>query len=82
MGAVTDAEDMGINSNGWPTEGRVQHHIGRFAPHAGQGFECSAIFRHFTLMLFQQDTAGFNHVLGFAVKQADGFDVLLDAVYP
>ena len=32
-------------------------------------------------MLFQQDPAGLNDVLGFAVKQADGFDIGLHAFH-
>lgn len=78
--AVGDAENVCIDGNRWPAKGGVEYHIGGFTPDARQCFERGAIFRHFATMFFQQNTAGFNHVFRFAVKQANGFDVLLYAL--
>ena len=71
---------MRIYGNCWPTKGGVEHHVGCFAANAGQSFKRSAVFWHFTIMLIKQDPAGLNDIFCFAIIQADGFDVLLDAI--
>ncbi|KAG1223040.1 hypothetical protein G6F68_020459 [Rhizopus microsporus] len=61
-------------------ERRVEHHVGGLAADAGQRLQRIAVTRHFAAMLLQQDRAGGDHVLRLGVEQADGGDVLLQAV--
>src|SRR5471030_2442695 len=68
-GAVTDAVDVGVDGNGGPAEGGVEHHVGGFAAYAGQGFEGGTVFRHFTIVFFQQNAAGFDHVSALALNR-------------
>ena len=78
--AVADAEDMRIDGDGRPTEGGVKHHIGRFAPNAGQGFQGLTIFRDLAAMQIQQQAAGLDDIFGLAVIQADGLNMLFDTL--
>jgi hypothetical protein len=56
-GAVGNTEDMRIDGHGGLTEGGVEYHIGRFAPHAGQCFEFGAGCWYFTVVFFEQQAA-------------------------
>ncbi|MNV28114.1 hypothetical protein D3C71_1192940 [compost metagenome] len=80
-GAVGDAEDVRVHRHHRLAEGRVEHDIGSLAADTGQRLECSTITRHLAAVLFHQHRAGRNHVLRFRVVQADGGDVLLQAVF-
>ncbi len=81
VGAVAHAKDVSVHGNGWPAKGGIQHHVSGFTPDARQGLQRGAVFRHLAAVQLQQHAAGLNHVLGFAVKQADGLDVRLNAFY-
>ncbi len=43
-GAVADPEDVRVHRDGGVAEGRIENHVGRFAPHAGQRLQGFAIF--------------------------------------
>jgi len=77
-GAVGDAEDMGVDRDGLAAEGDVQHHIGGFAPDAGQFFERFAAVRHLAAMLFQQQPRQRDHVFGLGAVKPDGLDEVAD----
>ena len=55
-------------------ESHIQHHIGGFAPHAGQGFQRRAAGGHFAPVFIHQNMAGSQQVFGFAAVQAYGFE--------
>ncbi len=81
-GAVRYPENMGIDGDGGPAKGGIEHHVGGLAADAGQGFQCFAVFRHLAAVTLQQDGAGLDDVLGLGVEQANGLDVLLEPVHP
>ena len=74
---VRDAEDMCIDSHGGLAKRRVQNDVGCFSANARKRFERLTCLWDLAIMFFNQDFAGFYDVLGFAVKEADGFDVAL-----
>ena len=55
-GAIGDAEHMRIHRERGFAKCHVEHHVGRLAAHARQGFQCLAITRHLAAMAF--DAAG------------------------
>ena len=79
---VADPKDVRVNRHRGLAKGAVEHHIGRFAPHAGQRLQRFACARHLAVVLCDQDFAGLQQVAGLAVVEADGLDVRLDAVQP
>ena len=81
-GAVAHAKDVGVDGHGRLTKSGVEHHIGRFAAHAGQGFQGFAAAGHLASMLLHQDAAGFHQVFGFAAVQANRLDVALQPRQP
>ena len=81
-GAVRYPEDMGIDGDGGPAKGGVEHHVGGLAADARQGFQRFAVFRHLAAVALQQDGAGLDDVLGLGVEEANGLDVTLDPVHP
>ena len=54
IGAVADAKNMGVDSDGRLSKNHIQHHIGSLASHAGKGFERVAIPRHLATMICYQ----------------------------
>ncbi len=62
-------------------ESGVEHNVSGFAPDARQRLECFSGLRYFTVVQFHQHAAGFDHVFGFAVVEADGLDVLGKPLY-
>ncbi len=81
-GAVTDPEYMRIHGHGQLSKGGVEHHVGGLAAHAWQGFQRFTSLRYFAAMLFNEQTTGFNHILGLAVVKADGLDVFRQPFNP
>jgi hypothetical protein len=79
-GAVGDPKDVGIDGHGRLAEGGVEHHIGGLAPNPGQGFELGTMSGTSPLCFSIRIPTGRDDVLGLAVEQADGLDVLLQAV--
>jgi hypothetical protein len=67
---------MGIHGHGELPECGVEHHVGGFTAHPRQGFQCFAGFWHFAIVPFYQQAAGLDDILGLAVVQTDGLDVL------
>ena len=59
---IADAEDVRVHGDGRPAKGGVEHHIGRFAAHAGQRLQRRSVFRHLAIVLLQQDAAGFDDI--------------------
>ena len=80
--AVGDAEDVGVDRHGRLAEGGVENHVGGLAPHAGQGFERGAVGGHLAAVLLDQHPAGGDEVLGLALVEADGLDVLGEPASP
>ena len=76
-GTVGQPENMGIHRNSWQTKCSIQNHIGRLATHAGQRFQRLPLSGHFTAMLLDQGLTQLDDIGRLAVKQSDGFDVLL-----
>lgn len=77
-GAVADAEEVGVYRNGWLLEPDVEHHIGRLAADAGQGFEGFAIGGDFAAVELDKHLAQGKDVPGFAAIKADGLDEIGD----
>lgn len=75
-GAVGNPENVGIDSDRWLTECRVEHDIGSFSAHAGQGLEFRPATRNLAIMFFQQYPAGAHDVGCFGVKQANGSNIV------
>ena len=80
--AVAQAKDVRVHRHGGLAKGHIEHHVGGFAAHAGQGLQRLARAGHFAAVLLDQDAAGFQQVLGLALVQADGLDVLAQAFQP
>jgi hypothetical protein len=72
---------MGIDGHCWLPEGGVQYDVGRLSSDTGQSHEFVTRLRDFTSVAFQQELGHFDDIFSFAVKQADGFDVLLQAFF-
>ena len=70
---------MGVHGNGRVSKGRVEDDVGCFSAHARQCLKVGSIFRNLAIVLVHQDFTGLDDVLGFAVKQANGLDVILQA---
>lgn len=79
--AVADAEDMGIDGEGFLPERGVDHDIGGFAPDAGEGGQRVAILRHFSAEIADQYLRQGDDILRLAVEQADRLDMLLERVF-
>ena len=77
VGSVGDAEDVCIHGDGRVTKGGVKDDIGGLATDAGQCLQGFTIIRHLALVLFDQDGAGLDDIVGLTVKQADGLNVIL-----
>ena len=80
-GAVGDAEDVGIHRHHGLAVGGIEDDVGGFAPDAGQFFQCGAVSGDFAVVVVDKDLAGFEDVRRFAVVEANGFDVFLQAVF-
>lgn len=76
-GPVADTEDMRIDGKGLCAESGIHHDICRLAPNAGQRLKRVAVGRDFAGMVADQYLGQGNHVFGFVVKQANGFDMRL-----
>ncbi len=72
---------MGVDREGLLPEPAIEHDIGSLAPHAGELHQRFARIGHLTAMFIDEDLAERDHVLGLGVEQADGLDVLLQAVF-
>ena len=79
-GAVAHAEDVGVHRHRRLAEGHVEHHVGRFAAHAGQLLQRLARMRHLAAMLAQQDLASQQQVPRLVAVQADRADLLAQRV--
>ncbi len=80
FGAVGHAENVRVHGHYRLPECGVEHDVGGFAPHAGQGFQLFARVGDFAAVLLHQDFAGFDDVLGFGFVKPDGACVLHNAV--
>jgi len=77
--AVAHAKDVCVHCHGGFAKRHIQHHVGRFAAHAGQGFECFTCAGYHARVLVHQDAAGLHQVFGFTAVKANGLDVALQA---
>jgi len=80
--AVRHSIDVRVNRHGGLAKRRVQNDVGCFSANARKRFERLTCLWDLAIMFFNQDFAGFYDVLGFAVKEADRFDVALQAAQP
>ena len=71
---------MGVHRHGRLAKSRVQHHVRRLSAHAGQGFQRVAAAGDDAVVLLHQHFTRLQQVFGFAVVQADGFDVTFQPV--
>ena len=78
--AVADAEDVGVDRECLLAERGVEHDIGGFAAHAGQGFEFIASARDLPAVPVDQRLAERDDVLRLGVEQADGLDGIAQIV--
>lgn len=67
---------MRVDRHGQLPESGVEHHVGGFSADARQRFEFFAGLRDFAVMTLDQQAASLDDILGFAVIEADGLDVL------
>ena len=81
-GAIAHPENMGIHRHGRLAKRHIQHHIRRFAPHAGQGFQRFTAIGHLAIKTIEQNLAGLQQMLGLAAVQTNGLDVPLQAFQP
>ena len=82
FGAVSHAENVRVHGHYRLLECGVEHDVGGFAPHAGQGFQLFARAGDFAAVLLHQNFAGFDDVLGFGFVKPDGARVLHNAFQP
>ena len=59
----------------------VSDDVGGFAAYTGKGFKFVLVFRYLAVMLLDQQLACFDNVVCLAVKQADGFYMVLQAFF-
>ena len=62
---------MCVHSDRGLTKCRIQNNICRFPANTGQRFEFFSCSRYFTAEFFEQNAAGLDDVLGFAVVETD-----------
>ena len=79
-GAVGNAKDVRIDSDGRFAERRVQNDIGRLSANTGQRLQVCACAWYFAVVIINQTTAGLDDVFRFAVEQADCPNVGLQPV--
>ena len=80
FGAVGHAENVRVHGHHGLPECGVEHDVGSFSPHAGQGFQLFARAGDFAAVLLHQNFAGFDDVLGFGFVKPDGARVLHNAL--
>lgn len=80
-GAVTDAEDVGIDRHRVRAECNIHYDIRRLAPHTGQRFERSTVGWYLSCVTLQQLMAEQVHIMCFRPPQADGADVSRNALF-
>ena len=78
--AIANPEDMRVDGNGRVSKGLVQHHIRCFPANAGKRLKRGAIIRHEAAMRLQQHFRQPVNILRLGVEQADGADVMGNAV--
>ena len=82
FGAVGHAEYVGVHGHHGLPECGVEHDVGRFAAHAGQGFQFFARAGNFAAVLLHQNFAGFDDVFGLGFVKPDSAGVLHNALQP
>ncbi len=78
-GAVADAENVGVDRQGWLAEGDVQDDVGGFAADAGQRLEGFAGTGHLAVVVLDELAGEFGDVFGLALPEAEGADDFADA---
>lgn len=79
-GAVSDSKNMRIDRKSFRPERSIHHHIGGLSPDPGKRLERIAVGRHLASMIADQIFRKRDHVLGLVVEQADGLDMLFQAI--
>src|SRR4051794_1070439 len=77
--AVCNPEDMGIDSNGWLAECRIQDHVRGLAPDTRQAFQVLAVRWNLTAEFFHQQGAGRDDVLRLRPVEANALDIRRNA---
>ena len=72
--AVADAEDVGVDGEGFLPEGSVKDHVGRLAADAWEFLKLFAGTRDFAAVVVDQGSTECDDVFGLGVEQPDGFD--------
>ena len=75
--ATADMGDVGVHRHGRLAKGHVEHHVGRFAAHAGQLFQFFARAGHHAAVPLHQNAASLQQVPGLAFVEANRLDVAL-----
>src|SRR5262245_50718554 len=81
-GAVSHAENVGIDRNGRLAEGNIEHHVGGLAPDPGQRLQRLARARDRAAVLADELSRQGDHVLRLGTVEADGLDQALHALLP
>ena len=77
---LRDPEDVRVDRDGRLAEGDVEHDVGGLAADARQLLQLVAFSRYLAAEFVDQDARRGDHVLRLGVEQADGLDVLLEAL--
>ena len=75
--AIPDAKNVGVDRNRGHSKGGIQHHVGGFAPYAGQHLELFPVSWNLAVELLNQDTTRRDDVLGLTTKETNSSDVIL-----
>lgn len=77
---MAHAKHMGIHGNRWLAKCDVEHHVGGFAAHSGQGFQGLAGARYLAAVPCDELFAGRQKMPGLRAEKADGADVAFQAL--
>ncbi len=72
---------MRVDREGLLSEPAIEDHIGRLAPDTGQPHEILARVGHLAVVFVDEQLAQRDHVLRLGIEQADGLDMLLQAIF-
>ena len=79
--AVSDAEDVRINREGFGPERCVHNNIGGFTANTGQRLKCITVGGNLTTMIADQQFGEGNDILGLGVEKANRFDVAFQRLF-
>ena len=71
---------MGVYCHGWLSKCSIQHHICCFTAYAWQRFKLLTCFGYLSLVLINQNLAGFNHIFSLGIIEPNGLDICLESL--